>query len=298
LGTRDNPLPSSDLVRFAGVTVVALILSVNSPPVQAALPEAINAIRLHGCEGRAGINRPLRSAAKLDEAARRTAAGERLQDALLGAGYSAEESEEIHVATPGGDVATAQLLAQHFCAQISVPTEREIGVARRGTQTWIVLAVPLATPQPQDAAAVSRRVLKLVNDARAQPRRCGHELYDAATPLKLSAALGDAALAHSLDMAARDYFDHAGADGSTPASRVTRAGYAWRVVGENIAAGVATPEEAVAGWLHSAAHCQNLMDPRFTDMGVGFSVNPKNRSVILWTQVFAQVSARPAHATR
>ena len=66
--------------------------------------------------------------------------------------------------------------------------------------------------------------------------------------------------------------------------------------GENLAAGVPTPEEAVAGWLQSPAHCQNLMDPRFTDMGVGFTVNPKDPSVIFWTQVFAQ--ALPGSAAR
>jgi uncharacterized protein YkwD len=164
---------------------------------------------------------------------------------------------------------------------------REIGVARRGADTWIVLAAPLSTPPPADAPAVSRRVLELVNRARAQSRRCGGRAFNATVPLKLSAALADAALAHSLDMATRDYFDHRGPDGSTPASRVTRAGYSWRVVGENIAAGVATPEGAVEGWLQSPAHCENLMDPRFVDMGVAYAVNPHNPSVILWTQVFA-----------
>jgi len=158
--------------------------------------------------------------------------------------------------------------------------EREIGIARHAQDTWIVLGAPLATPQPQDAPAVSRRVLELVNEARARPTRCGRQMFNATTQLKLSTALGNAALAHSLDMAARGYFEHTGADGSTPASRVTRAGYAWRVVGENLAAGVPTADEAVAGWLQSTAHCQNLMDPRFTDMGVGFIVNPKNPSLI------------------
>jgi len=95
-------------------------------------------------------------------------------------------------------------------------------------------------------------------------------------------------------MATRDYFDHRGPDGSTPASRVTRAGYSWRVVGENIAAGVATPEEAVEGWLQSPAHCENLMDPRFVDMGVAYAVNPHNASVILWTQVFAATRSAAA----
>jgi len=268
--------------------VLALFLAAPALCGGAALPDSINAIRLHGCGGRVGSNQPLRPARKLDEAARRTAAGATLHDALLAAGYGAGESAAIHLATPGGDSATARLLEQHFCAQITAPTEREIGIARRGEDTWIVLAAPLETPQPQDAPAVSRRVLELVNEARARPTRCGRQTFNATTQLKLSIALGDAALAHSVDMATHNYFDHTGPDGSTPASRVTRAGYAWRAVGENLAAGVATPDEAVAGWMQSAPHCQNLMDPRFTDMGVGYSVNPKNPSVIFWTQVFAQ----------
>jgi uncharacterized protein YkwD len=284
-------------VRFSSGVMLAFALTALGLAAQAALPDAINAIRLHGCGGRMGLNRPLRTVPQLNEAARRTAGGARLHDALLAAGYGAEESAAIHVATPGGDGATARLLEQHFCAQISEPMERDIGIAHRGNDTWIVLAAPLATPKLEDASAVSRRVLELVNEARSHARRCGREAFDATSPLKLSPALGNAALVHSLDMATRDYFDHGGADGSTPASRVTRAGYAWRVVGENIASGVPTPEEAVAGWLQSPGHCQNLMDPRFTDMGVAYMVNAKSPSVILWTQVFAQASSRPASRT-
>jgi uncharacterized protein YkwD len=265
---------------------------------QAALPDSINAIRLHGCGGKAGINRPLRTAGKLDEAAQRAAAGTSLHDALRAVGYEARISASIHVATRGGDQAVARLLENHFCAQIAEPMEREIGIAHREEDTWIVLAAPLGVPKPQDASTVSRRVLELVNEARARPTRCGRQMFDATTPLKLSPALGNAALAHALDMATRGYFDHTGPDGSAPASRVTHAGYAWRVVGENLAAGVPTPDEAVAGWLQSTAHCQNLMDPRFTDMGVGFSVNPKNPSVIFWTQEFAQAEpGSAAHTT-
>jgi uncharacterized protein YkwD len=294
---RPAPAFPDRLLRLAGVVILAVAGTVHAIPAHSALADAINAIRLHGCGSRSGSNHALRAAAILDEAARRTAGGARLHDALLAVGYGAEESAAIHVATPGGDRATARLVEQHFCAQISEPTVREIGIAHRGDDTWIVLATPLATPQPKDAPAVSRRVLELVNEARAQARHCGREAFNATTPLKLSPALGNAALAHSLDMAARDYFDHRGADGSTAAARVTRTGYAWRAVGENIASGVATAEEAVAGWLQSAGHCQNLMDPRFTDMGVAYGVNPRDPSVIFWTQVFAQAAAAPAART-
>lgn len=284
-------------VRIAGA-LLALALTAHASSAAAALPDDINSIRLHGCGGRSGATRPLRVARKLDEAARRTAGGARLHDALLASGYGAEQSAAIHVATPGGDFATARLLEGHFCAQISEPMLREIGIARRGTDTWIVLAAPLSTARPQDAPIVSRRVLELVNAARAHARRCGSRSFDAAAALKLSAALGDAALAHTLDMTTRNYFDHSGADGSTPASRVTRAGYGWSVVGENIASGVATPEEAVQGWLQSPAHCENLMDPRFTEMGVAYMVNPNNPSVIFWTQDFAAPGSGLALHTR
>jgi uncharacterized protein YkwD len=275
------------LSRRMTALVLGVIFAAQPLAAYAALPDAINVIRLHGCGGRPGGNRPLQVARTLDEVARRIANGSDLHSALTASRYSAEQTASIHIATSGGEPAEARLLEQHFCAQISESALREIGVARRGADTWIVLAAPLSTPRSADAPAVSRRVLELVNQARARPRRCGQKSFNATAPLKLSAALGDAALAHSLDMATRDYFDHQGPDGSTPASRVTRTGYAWRVVGENIAAGVATPEEAVQGWLQSAAHCENLMDPRFTDMAVAYVVNAKNPSVILWTQVFA-----------
>lgn len=273
---------------------MALTLLAPALPVQAALVDAINAIRARGCGSQLGSRPALRTVRKLDDAARRTAAGASLHDALSAAGYSAAESAAIHVTTPGGDGATARLLEQHFCTQLSEPLKREIGVAQRGDATWIVLAVPLAIPQPQDAPLLGRRVLELVNAARGHARLCGRQSFNAASPLRLSEALNSAALAHSFDMADHNYFEHVGADGSTPAARVTRAGYAWRVVGENLAAGVPTAEEAVTGWLQSPAHCQNLMDPRFTDMGVGYAVNPRDPAVIFWTQVFAQPLAAPA----
>jgi uncharacterized protein YkwD len=282
--------------RHISALAFAAILAADPLAARAALPDAINSIRLHGCGGRLGGNRPLKTARALEEAARRIAHGSALHAAVTASGYSAEQSASIHIATSGGELVAARLLEQNFCAQISEPTLREIGVARRAADTWIVLAAPLSTPRFEHAPAVSRRVLELVNLARAHPRHCGRQSFNATSALKLSAELVTAALAHSLDMAARNYFEHQGPDGSTPASRVTRAGYPWRVVGENIAAGVATPDEAVEGWLQSPGHCENLMDPRFTDMGVAYVVNPKNPSVILWTQVFA--AARSGQAPR
>jgi uncharacterized protein YkwD len=80
-------------------------------------------------------------------------------------------------------------------------------------------------------------------------------------------ALGDAALAHSTDMARLRYFTHQGKDGRAVGDRALQAGYRWQRIAENIAAGQESGDEAVAGWLASPGHCANIMNGRFTEMG-------------------------------
>jgi uncharacterized protein YkwD len=82
--------------------------------------------------------------------------------------------------------------------------------------------------------------------------------------------------------------EHTGRDGSSPAQRVTRSGYRWRATGENLASGVMTPEEVIAGWLESPDHCANLMDPAFSEMGVGFGVNPRDERGVYWALEFGR----------
>jgi uncharacterized protein YkwD len=138
-----------------------------------------------------------------------------------------------------------------------------------------------------DAAAVSARVLKLVNDARSQPRRCGGDWFPAAKPLTLNATLGRAALQHSMEMAQYAYMEHEGRDGSTPAQRVARAGYEWADVGENVAAGQDTADAVMVSWLASAGHCANIMNARFTEMGVASAVNARDDYGVYWTMSLA-----------
>ena len=135
---------------------------------------------------------------------------------------------------------------------------------------------------------MSRTILELVNAARATGRRCGSKYFGPAAPLALDTVLTQAALQHSRDMAEHDAFDHRGRDGSTPNVRIERAGFgAHRIVGENIAAGAMTPSEVTEGWLASPAHCENIMDSRFTLIGIAFAENLRTASAVFWTQDFA-----------
>lgn len=268
------------------VRTVAMIMLLALPAAGAApSPQdpagAVNAVRARGCGGRPAVKPALRPDARLDRAAARIAAGDELRDALQSAGYRAAQVAVLEAS--GNPASFARSLAEGGCKNITDSGYRDLGVAQRGGVTWLVLAAPLEAPAAGEAATTSARVIALVNEARTEKRRCGFRRFDAVPPLAPSAALQRAASAHAEDMARRGVMDHAGGDGSTPAERATRAGYAWRTVGENVATGQSTPEQVVAEWLDSPRHCSNIMDADFTEMGVAVA---SSASGVYWAQVF------------
>lgn len=137
----------------------------------------------------------------------------------------------------------------------------------------------------ESSAQVRARVVELVNQARARGRKCGRERFAPTHPLTIARQLNKAAEAHARDMARKKYFEHRGSDGSEPRDRVKRTGYQWRLTGENIALGPESAEEVVAGWLASPGHCANIMEPRFSEIGVGVAAG-KKRGQIYWVQEF------------
>ena len=137
----------------------------------------------------------------------------------------------------------------------------------------------------ESSATVRARVVDLVNAARSRGRRCGTERFAAAPSLSVSRQLNEAAAGHARDMARKKFFEHRGSNGSQPKERVLRAGYQPRLTGENIAYGPESAEEVVAGWLASPGHCENIMDSRFHDIGVGLATGRK-RGQIYWVQTF------------
>jgi uncharacterized protein YkwD len=148
--------------------------------------------------------------------------------------------------------------------------------------TAMIASEASARPPKVDVAA---RVIELVNEARSRSRQCGRVRYAAAPELRMNTDLNQAATRHARDMARKKYFDHRGSDGSQPKDRVIRAGYAPRLTGENIALGPQSAEEAVAGWLASPGHCENIMDPRFRHIGVGLA-SGRGRGQQYWVQNF------------
>jgi uncharacterized protein YkwD len=218
----------------------------------------------------------------------RIGTGTFLEPALERLGFYPARADAISI-LGAGDVKTAMdSIRQRYCRALLSTEYSAIGVLRRGDDWQIVLAQPVAPLTLPPWPEAGREILAAVNAARAQPRLCGERGFGAAGPLVWNERLGETALGHSSDMAAKKYFAHKARDGSMVGERALRAGYAWRAVGENIAAGQTTAAEAVAGWLSSPGHCANIMHPGFTDMGGAYAIRTERQpGRVYWTQVFA-----------
>lgn len=266
-------------------SICVLMVSLALPAaVHADIVDVVNALRGRSC-GNSTLA-ALKSSAKLNKAANAFARGSSPHHAAVGAGYQPATLASIRFTGFATDAEYRDILSKKYCSTLGDKDLRDIGVARRGAQTWILLGAERKAPD--NAAAAGREVLRLVNEARARPRRCGNQKFAAAPPLTLNDTLTKAALSHAREMAKYSFMEHEGRNGSTPAERAARAGYQWASVGENIAAGVETAQEAVAGWLASPGHCANIMSPKYTEMGVAFATNKKDNYGIYWAQSFAR----------
>ena len=273
------------LTRAGAITaVLALLAGLNAADARATPLETARAIRVQGCRGRPGTHAPLRNIGGLNEAALQMSHGAALPKAIAQSGYRDQQSAALHVS--GDSRALQQAMANQLCEALVDPAFTDLGIAQRAPDAWLIVAVPFVAPSAANAAAADDEVLQRINAARAQPRRCGNKLLPAAAPLRPNAQLRAAAQAHARDMLDHNYFDHQGHDGSTPAQRVAATGYAYRIVGENLASGPATAAEAVAGWIASPGHCENLMDARFVESGVAFAVTSYGPARIYWVQEF------------
>lgn len=278
-------LPASRLVAALAISAALLCVALPRSARSATPLEMARAVRLQGCRGHSGTYAPLRLIGGLSDAALDVSHGTTLKTAVARTGYREQESTLLHVS--GDSAALQRALAGPLCGTVADSHFSDVGIAQRGRDTWIVFAIPFATPSPASAAEVDSELLRRINLARSQPRRCGARWFSAAAPLQNDPLLRAAAEAHAKDMLDHHYFAHEGRDGSTPAQRLRSAGYRYRLVGENIASGPTTAQEAVDGWLASPGHCENLMDPRFTQSGVAHAANSYGPPRIYWVQEFA-----------
>ena len=152
---------------------------------------------------------------------------------------------------------------------------------------------PHAQPDPDAAPTLRAAVLCLLNAERTR-----HGLG----PLVEDPALRLAAERHSADMARRDYFEHRSPEGVEPWMRIGAAGYRAGLVGENLAWGEAargTPARAMELWMHSEGHRANVLEPRYTQVGIGLAFDApepgRDLSAAVYTTTFGSAAVAVRH---
>jgi len=132
---------------------------------------------------------------------------------------------------------------------------------------------------------LEREIYHLTNDVRQKYR---------VSTLTWESSLGEVARNHSIDMLSRNFFSHVNPEGRSPHDRII-AGYRFSLSmsGENIWSGTGhesgetnlLARTIVESWLSSPGHRKNLLNPEFTDIGVGVAARGKD---VRATQVFVR----------
>ena len=135
---------------------------------------------------------------------------------------------------------------------------------------------PKATAAPStdsSASSYAYQVVDLVNQERAK--------YGLSA-LSVDTTLMSAAQKRAIETVTS--FSHTRPNGSSFSSVLSEYNYSYRSAGENIAYGQKTPQEVVNAWMNSSGHRANILNSKYTKIGVGCY---KSGSTYYWSQLFA-----------
>jgi uncharacterized protein YkwD len=117
-----------------------------------------------------------------------------------------------------------------------------------------------APPAPAPQTGLADEIVRLTNVERAK---------GGLAPLSVSACLTDQSTKRTAVLVAQNRFEH------DPLDPVVAACGMQHGMGENLSLGYGDAASTVAGWMASDGHRKNLMNPTFTQIGVGCAVGPK-----------------------
>lgn len=103
--------------------------------------------------------------------------------------------------------------------------------------------------------------------------------------LVMNSELSAVAKLHSKDMYNRQFFSHTNPDGHSPFDRIKNSGISYKYAAENIAVGQSSPEDVVTSWMNSQGHRENILNPKFKKIGIGYFYSDKGY-IHYWTQCF------------
>jgi uncharacterized protein YkwD len=114
-----------------------------------------------------------------------------------------------------------------------------------------------------------------VSDASLLEETNKRRALEGLQPLTLNTKLDAAAQTKAQDMKNRNYWSHVTPDGKEPWDFVTNQQYSYKKAAENLAFGFVSSNSTLNGWMNSAGHRANVMDPDLKEVGFGM-VNASN----------------------
>lgn len=128
-------------------------------------------------------------------------------------------------------------------------------------------------PEAPDSSSFAQQVLDLVNAER---------INVGLSPLSMNYDVLARADIRAIEI--DGYFSHTRPDGTSCFTALS--GISYSAAGENIAAGQRSPSEVVTAWMNSDGHRANILNPAFTQIGIGFYYNPNSLYQYNWVQLF------------
>ncbi|AWB46930.1 hypothetical protein DCC85_12365 [Paenibacillus sp. CAA11] len=138
------------------------------------------------------------------------------------------------------------------------------------TAPMAAASVPTKLNYSQIQSDYAAEVVQLVNKER---KKAGLK------PLTVHTNLTKLAKTKAIDMYTHNYFSHTSSKYGSPFDMMDAYGISFKYAGENLAKGQRSPEQVVKDWMNSSGHKQNILNPHYTLIGVGYYNG-------LWSQEF------------
>lgn len=120
-------------------------------------------------------------------------------------------------------------------------------------------------------------VLRIINGYRAE---------EGIAPLTLSEDLTVMSCVRAEEIAWSGNHEHTRPGFKSFKTLFREAGYEEGLAGENLGWGFSSPEAVCEAWKASKLHYENIMNPEFTQIGIGVAADPDPDGKLCWTQHF------------
>ena len=181
-------------------------------------------------------------------------------------------------------VTVAALVVSFFSAQIYMdktsPLDKEYGILTPEYEEMEGLIInDSMVPLGPDATATEQHpyIQQIVDLVNAERTKVG------LAPLTLDIQLSSAAQIRAEEQ--YTLFSHSRPNGSSYRTVLDENGISYMGCGENVAYGFRNPQAVMQGWMNSEGHKANILQEKFTHIGIGYYVGPNGYHY--WSQLFS-----------